>query len=315
MGKRLLALAPILLAILAAPSVLSRYYVNLLTEVAIYAIFAMTIDILAGYSGRTPLGHGALFGIGAYLAAYTVAVSRGPAWAGVLLGIAAAAAASLIFALLAIRTSGVSFLLLTLAQGMVVWGICVRWTSVTGAENGIRGIARPEWVADPTRFYYLAVAVAALAAILLWRFVTSPFGLTLRGIRESESRMRTLGYNVPLHLTIGFIVSGTFAGVAGTLYAFFNTFVSPTNVALATSVKGLLMAIIGGVGTLFGAFVGAAVVILLENFVSMYTDRWPIVLGSIFVFTMIFAREGILGKARLLLARETPRLTRKGDQS
>jgi len=314
-GVRWLVAAAALLAVLAAPSFLSRYYVNLLTEVAIYAIFAMTIDILAGYSGRTPLGHGAIFGIGAYFAAYTVAVAKGPAWAGVLLGIGAAAGVSLLFALLAIRTSGVSFLLLTLAQGMVVWGICVRWTSVTGAENGIRGILRPEWVADPARFFYLAVAVAALAAWALHRFVSSPFGLTLLGIRESESRMRTLGYNVPLHLVLGFVVSGTFAGIAGTLYAFFNTFVSPTNVALATSVKGLLMAIIGGIGTLFGAFAGAAVVILLENFVSMFTDRWPIVLGSIFVLTMIFAREGILGKARLLLARETPRLTQKGDES
>jgi branched-chain amino acid transport system permease protein len=314
MGRRLLAFVLLTVGVLAAPSVLSRYYVNLLTEVAIYAIFAMTIDILAGYSGRTPLGHGALFGVGAYFAAYTVAVSRGPAWVGVLLGIAAAAGVSLLFALLAIRTSGVSFLLLTLAQGMMVWGVCVRWTSVTGAENGIRGIARPEWIADPTRFYYLAVAVAAVAALALWRFVTSPFGLTLQGIRESESRMRTLGYNVPLHLTIGFVVSGTFAGIAGTLYAFFNTFVSPTNVALATSVKGLLMTIIGGVGTLFGAFAGAAVVILMENFVSMFTDRWPIVLGSAFVLTMIFAREGIIGKARLVLARERPRHTRKGEE-
>jgi branched-chain amino acid transport system permease protein len=130
-GTRLLLLSPVVTGVLVAPSVLSRYYVNLLTEVAIYAIFAMTIDILAGYSGRTPLGHGALFGIGAYFAAYTVAVGRGPAWTGVLFGIGAAAAASLLFALLAIRTSGVSFLLLTLAQGMVVWGICVRWTSVS----------------------------------------------------------------------------------------------------------------------------------------------------------------------------------------
>ena len=313
-GRRLAVLAPLPVLILAVPLLVPRYYVNLLTEVAIYAIFAMTIDILAGYAGRTPLGHGALFGIGAYFTGYTVAVRQGSVLEAVLLGLGAACAASLVFALLAIRTSGVSFLLLTLAQGMIVWGVCVRWTSVTGAENGIRGIARPAAVADPTRFYYLAVVIAALAAWAMWRFVSSPFGLTLRGIRDSESRMRTLGYNVPLHLTIGFVVSGTFAGLAGTLYAFFNTFVSPTNVALATSVKGLLMAIIGGVGTLFGSIAGAAVLILLENFVSLFTDRWPMVLGSIFVLTMIFAREGIVGKARLLAARSRPRLTHKGDQ-
>jgi len=265
--------------------------------VAIYAILAMTIDLLAGYAGRTPLGHGALFGVGAYFAGYTVAVRQAGVLEAVLLGIGAAMAVSLLFALLAIRTSGVSFLLLTLAQGMIVWGVCVRWTSVTGAENGIRGIARPPLVADPVRFYYVAVLVAAVSAWALWRVVNSPFG-----------------YNVPLHLTMGFVVSGTFAGLAGTLYAFFNTFVSPTNVALATSVKGLLMAIIGGAGTLFGGFIGAGVVILLENFVSLFTDRWPTVLGLIFVATMLFAREGILGKARLVWAR-SPRFRHKGDQA
>ncbi len=311
--KRLGIAAGVGAIVAAVPLVIPAYYVNLLTEVSIYAILAMTIDLLAGYAGRTPLGHGALFGVGAYFAGYTVAVHEAGVVEAVLLGIAAALAVSLLFALLAIRTSGVSFLLLTLAQGMIVWGVCVRWTSVTGAENGIRGIARPALVADPVRFYYVAVLVAAFAAWALWRVVNSPFGLTLRGIRDSESRMRTLGYNVPLHLTLGFVVSGTFAGLAGTLYAFFNGFVSPTNVALATSVKGLLMAIIGGAGTLFGGFIGAAAVILLENFVSLFTDRWPTVLGLIFIATMLFAREGILGKAQLLWAR-SPRLTHKGDQ-
>ncbi len=302
-------------AIVAAiPLIIPGYYVNLLTEVSIYAILAMTIDLLAGYAGRTPLGHGALFGVGAYFAGYTVAVRQSGVLEAALLGIGAAMAVSVLFAVLAIRTSGVSFLLLTLAQGMIVWGVCVRWTSVTGAENGIRGIARPALIAEPVRFYYVAVLVAAFAAWAMWRVVNSPFGLTLRGIRESESRMRTLGYNVPLHLTMGFVVSGSFAGLAGTLYAFFNGFVSPTNVALATSVKGLLMAIIGGAGTLFGGFIGAGVVILLENFVSLFTDRWPTVLGVIFIATMLFAREGILGKARLVWTR-SPRFTHKGDQA
>jgi branched-chain amino acid transport system permease protein len=142
-----------------------------------------------------------------------------------------------------------------------------------------------------------------ILAWLMWRFVNSPFGLTLKGIRESESRMRTLGYNVPLHLFIGFTVSGFFAGIAGALYAFFNSFVSPSTVALGQSVEGLLMAIIGGAGTLFGAIIGSALLIALENFVSLYTERWQMVLGFMFIVTMIFAPEGILGKARSLLAR------------
>src|SRR6266576_2519958 len=137
----------------------------------------------------------------------------------------------------------------------------------------------------------------------MWRFSRSPFGLTLLGIRDSETRMQSLGYHVPLHLFIAFTVSGFFAGVAGALYAFFNNFVSPTTVSLSQSVEGLLMTIVGGVGTLFGAFVGAAAVIYLENIVSLYTERWPTILGIAFVAIMIFAPEGILGKLQALQRR------------
>jgi branched-chain amino acid transport system permease protein len=219
----------------------------------------------------------------------------------------AATVAAVIFALLAIRTSGVYFLLLTLALGMIVWGMCLRWTSVTGGENGLRGVVAPAWLAHQPAFYFFILIVTALMTWLMWRFARSPFGLTLQGIRESESRMRALGYNVPLHLFIAFTVSGFFAGLAGALYAFFNSFVSPSTVALAQSVEGLLMVIVGGVGTLFGSLVGAAVIIALENLVSFYTERWPMVLGLMFIVTMIFAPEGLLGWGRAVLARRRSR--------
>jgi branched-chain amino acid transport system permease protein len=144
-------------------------------------------------------------------------------------------------------------------------------------------------------FYWAVLAVAAPLSWAMWRFARSPFGLTLRGIRDSETRMRSLGYDVTLHLFIGFTASGFFAGVAGAMYAFFNNFVSPSTVALAQSVEALLMAIVGGIGTLFGAFVGAATIILLQNTVSTYTERWPSVLGLVFIIVMIFAPEGIVG--------------------
>jgi branched-chain amino acid transport system permease protein len=136
----------------------------------------------------------------------------------------------------------------------------------------------------------------------MWRFVNSPFGRTLKGIRESESRMRTLGYDVHLHLFIGFVVSGFFAGVAGTLYGFFNNFVSPTSVGLTTSVTGLLMALIGGAGTLVGGLIGAIIIISLQVFVSEYTERWSMVLGLMFIVIIVFAPEGVIGKLRQLFA-------------
>lgn len=291
----------VILLLVAVPVLLSSYYTSLVTLTLIYALLAMSIDILAGFAGRTPLCHGAIFGGATYAVMFYVTTAGGNPWLGVALGIATALALSLVFALLAVRTSGVYFLLLTLALGMIVWGVCQRWTSITGGENGLRGNVRPEALADPVRFYFFVLVISLTAAMLMWRFVRSPMGLALKGIRESETRMRSLGYNTTQHLILGFLFSGLMAGVSGVLYAFFNSFVSPSTVALAQSVKGLLMVIVGGVGTLFGGVVGAAVIVLLENVASSFTERWSMVLGALFVLTMIFAPEGIVGKARALL--------------
>jgi len=300
-------LALVFAALCAVPFAAPGYKTSLATEMLIFAILAMSIDVLSGYAGRTSLGHGAIFGIAAYVVLYTVTVAGGRPWTGALLGLLAATAAAVVFALLAIRTSGVYFLLITLALGMIVWGICLRWTSVTGGENGLRGSVRPEWIASPAAFYWFVLATTGAMAFGLWRFVHSPFGLTLRGIRESESRMRALGYDVSLHLFVGFVVSGFFAGAAGVLYAFFNSFASPATVSLAQSVEALLMVLVGGVGTLVGSFVGSIAIISLENFVSFHTERWPMVLGLVFIATMIFAPEGLVGRARLVLARHSSR--------
>lgn len=294
----------IVVALLAmVPTLIPGYHTSLVTLTLIYALLAMSVDILAGFAGRTSLCHGAIFGTATYAVMYYVTTAGGNPWVGVALGIATAVAVSLVFALLAVRTTGVYFLLLTLALGMIVWGVCQRWTSVTGGENGLRGNVRPDWLVDPVRFYYFVLLVGLTASFVMWRFVRSPFGLTLKGIRESESRMRSLGYNTAYHLVLGFLFSGLMAGISGVLYAFFNSFVSPSTVALTQSVKGLLMAIIGGVGTLFGGVVGAAIIIMLENVVSSFTERWSMVLGLLFVLTMIFAPEGIVGKIRSLLGR------------
>ena len=303
-GGAALIAAAIVAAAAALPLVLSNYQVGLATEVLIFGILAMSIDILGGFAGRTSLGHGAIFGVSTYVVVYATANAGLPAALAFGFGVLAATLIAAVFALLAVRTSGVYFLLLTLALGMIVWGICLRWTEVTGGENGMRGDVRPAFLLTHTMFYWAVLAGAAIVAFAMWRFVRSPFGLALRGIRDSESRMRSLGYNVPLHLFIGFTVSGFFAGIAGALYAMFNNFVSPATVALAQSVEGVLMMIAGGVGTLFGAFVGAAAIIALENIVSAYTERWQMALGITFILMMIFAPEGIIGKLRAITSRK-----------
>ncbi|WP_127091851.1 branched-chain amino acid ABC transporter permease [Aquabacter cavernae] len=302
-----LGLAAILFGALAfaiVPLFVPTYQVSILTEVLIYAVLAMSVDILAGYAGRTPLCLGAIFGVSTYVTVYWTSTMAGSPYVGMMLGICAATLVAMVFALLAIRTTGVYFILLTLALGMIIWGICLRWTSVTGGENGLRGNVRPVELAAHLPFYYVVFAAVVVITFAMWRFVRSPFGLTLRGIRDSDSRMRSLGYNVSLHMFIAFTVAGIFAGVAGALYAMFNDFVSPSTVALTQSVEGLLMAITGGAGTLFGSFIGALAIIGLENAVSLYTERWQTVMGVAFILIMIFAPEGILGGIRTLLARK-----------
>ena len=304
MTGRAIAVVLVVLAIAAVlPFVLSNYQVGLATEMLIFGILAMSIDILAGFAGRTSLGHGAIFGVSGYVVVYASAQAGLPPAVAFVLGMIAATLVAIVFALLAVRTSGVYFLLLTLALGMIVWGICLRWTQVTGGENGMRGDVRPALLVGHRAFYWAVLVAAPFVSYAMWRFVRSPFGLTLLGIRDSESRMKSLGYNVPLHLFVGFAVSGFFAGIAGALYAMFNNFVSPSTVALAQSVEGVLMMIAGGVGTLFGGFVGAAAIITLENVVSAYTERWQTVLGLTFIVIMIFAPEGIIGTLRAILTR------------
>ncbi|MFC3753322.1 branched-chain amino acid ABC transporter permease [Aquamicrobium ahrensii] len=294
----IIALAIVLVVFGIMPLIGSGYQVSIATEILIFALLAMSIDVLAGYAGRTSLGHGAIFGASTYVVIYWTSAMGGSPLVAIILGVLVAVLVAAVFGFLASRVSGVYFLLLTLALGMIVWGVALRWTSISGGENGLRGVGRPEWLANATVFFYVCLATVVTLSAVIWRFVQSPFGLTLRGIRDSESRMSSLGYGCATHMFIAFTTTGFFAGVAGALYALFNNFVSPSTVQLAQSVEGLLMAILGGIGTLFGAFIGAAAIILLENFVSQYTARWPMVLGFMFIATMIFAPEGVLGAFR-----------------
>lgn len=300
----IIALSIVLVVFGVLPLIATSYQVSVATEILIFALLAMSIDVLAGFAGRTSLGHGAIFGASTYVVIYWTSVMGGSIWLGVLLGILVSTLLAGAFGLLASRVSGVYFLLLTLALGMIVWGVALRWTSISGGENGLRGVGRPAIIADPIVFFYVSLIIVVVLAMIIWRFVQSPFGLTLRGIRDSESRMSSLGYGCATHMFVAFTTTGFFAGIAGALYALFNNFVSPSTVQLSQSVEGLLMAIIGGIGTLFGAFIGAAAIILLENFVSQYTARWPMVLGFMFIATMIFAPEGVLGALRRIFRRD-----------
>ena len=293
----------IVFLLLIAPPFLSSFLLTLLTQALIYAILAMSLDIILGYTGLASLGHAAYFGLGAYsvgILATRYGAGFGTTFpVGVLLAVLIAG----IFGLVALRATGVYFLMITLALGMVVWGLAHRWVTMTQGDNGIAAISRPDlglpWsLAFSIPFYYFALAGFLVAFWILRMIVRSPFGQSLVGIRESESRMRTLGYHVWLHKYIGFVIAGGFGGFAGVLWAYYNGFVSPVDVQLATSVEVLLMVALGGRGTLTGPALGAAIIILLKNLVSVYTHRWLLILGAVYILTIVYAPEGILGAVK-----------------
>jgi branched-chain amino acid transport system permease protein len=272
----------------------------------------MSLDIILGYTGLASLGHAAYFGIGAYSVGI-LTTRYGAAFgitlpAGVLLAVFVAA----IFGTVALRATGVYFLMITLALGMIVWGLAHRWVTMTQGDNGISAISRPDlglpWsLSLSIPFYYFALAGFVIALSVLRVIVRSPFGQTLVGIRESESRMRTLGYHVWLHKYIGFVIAGGFGGFAGVLWAYYNGFVSPVDLQLATSVEVLLMVALGGRGSLIGPALGAGIIVLLKNLVSVYTHRWLLILGAVYILTIVYAPEGILGTIKRRTKEVKPR--------
>lgn len=281
--------------LLIAPHILGPFYLRVVTEILIWGVLAMAINILSGYTGLAPFGQAGIFGISAYIIGFLVVKSGVEAlYITAPAGILGSTIVAAIFGVIAIRTSGLYFLMITLAEGMVVWGLAYRWAAVTGAENGLRGISRPAFLGDFHTYYYALLVVVWLIMYAMYRVVKSPFGLTLQGIREGERRMRALGYNVPLHKFIAFVLAGFFSGIAGVLYVYYNNFVSPASVEFARSAEELLMVILGGAGTFWGPIVGSTVITTVRHQVSLYTDRWLMILGAIYVVTILVAPGGLV---------------------
>jgi len=281
----------------------STYYVNIASQILLYAIFALGINILAGYAGLVSLGHAGLFGIAAYAAAKITTTGHGHVLAvGGALAITLAAAA--VFAVLALRGTGLGFVMITVALGQIVWGVAYRWISITNGDNGIAITARPSplglSLATPRSFYWAVLVVFLVAVAAMAIFVASPFGASVRGTRDQPRRMTALGYNVWMIRFLAFLFSGFWSAVAGLLYVYYNQFVGPQVVALTASAEALLMVIAGGTATLLGPIAGAALVVIIKNVASAYIERWNFLLGAIFVVIVVFMPEGLVpGTARL----------------
>ena len=283
--------------------VANPYYVNIASQILIYAIFALGLNVLVGYAGLVSLGHAGLFGIATYTAAWLVASGAGQL-AGAAAALAMAVAISAVFAVLALRATGIGFLMITLALGQIVWGIAYRWISLTNGDNGINLGARPMplgiSLASAGTFYFFTLVAFLLTVAAMAVFVRSPLGASLRGTRDQSRRMNALGYNVWLIRFLAFLFSGFWTGVAGLLFCYYHQFVSPQVLHLTASAEVLLIVISGGTGTLLGPIAGAALVVAMKTVASAYIERWNLVLGAIFVAIIVFMPEGLVpGSVRL----------------
>jgi len=284
--------------LLVGPPFLSSYWVGLLTQMLIFAILAMSLDTLLGYTGLPSLGHAGFFGVAAYAVAVLSTAYHASFWTCVVGAIIVGTLLSAAFGLLVSHVRDVYFLMITLALGMVLWGLSYRWIPVTGGDNGISGIPRLEAhaglpVTGPIPFYYVTLMIFVVCSVLMALCVNSPFGLTLKGIRESESRLKSLGVNTWLHCYLSYVISGAFASVAGVMWAYYNGFVSPTYLDLTASSELFLMVTLGGPGTLVGPALGAGAIVLLKNVISAYTQRWLFILGIVYIVTILTAPQGL----------------------
>jgi branched-chain amino acid transport system permease protein len=286
--------------LLAAPfsGLFGDYYVNLGSQILIASIWALSLNLLVGYCGLTSLGHAAYLGVAAYLAgALTSLAGMGHLAAGAV-ALAATTVLAALLGLIALRASGLGFLMITLAMGQIFWGIAYRWVNLTGGDNGLTGLTRPApfgvniMRALPFYGFTLAVFLCALGLIAL--LVRSPFGACMRGTRDQPRRMRALGHNVWLVQWISFILAGFWGGVAGLLFVYYHAYISPHVLSLTNSAEALLMVIAGGAGTLLGPILGATLVLVLKNVVSAYVERWLMLLGFVFVVIVIFMPDGLV---------------------
>jgi branched-chain amino acid transport system permease protein len=289
----------VLFLVLALPFALGNYGVALATEILIFAIFAMSLDIVLGYTGLPSFGHAAFFGIGAYTTVILAATYGVSVWIGIPLGILLSIVLATIIGYFSVRSAGIAFLMVTMAASQLLYSVALRWRDVTGGTDGIGGIPTPSLaglsLGSPTTMYGLIAAMFLVSLWLLRRLIASQLGHTFVGIRENEQRMQAIGYPVARYKLLSFVIGGAFAGLAGGLYGTFNGFISTDALHWSMSGDVLVMVVVGGAGTLLGPAIGAAVLLLAKYLISSYVGPWLLVVGLIFIACVLTFREGIYG--------------------
>jgi branched-chain amino acid transport system permease protein len=311
-----LPLALFVLALILPLATDSLYYLQLATEIIIIALLAMSLNILIGHTGLVSLGHAVFLGIGAYVSAIVMRDVYPTVWLGLLAAGAASALVAFVIGIFCIRLQGLYFAMITLAFSQAFYTVAFYWTDVTGGDDGMINIPRPDLVVFGFRysingfaeFYYFTLIIVAALMLVMWRILYSPFGAVLRAIRENPERVEFLGLPVQRYKLLAFILSGTFGGLAGGLFAPFQGFISPELLYWTKSGEIVLMTILGGIHTFLGPAIGAAILIFVRDTVLNYTEYWRIVVGAILIACVLFMPGGVLGfldeKRRRIFSRQ-----------
>ena len=292
--------------LLFAPKLFGIYYANVLVLFGIFSLYAVSYNLLLGFTGLLSFGHALFFGGGAYATAIALTRIEGlPLIPAILIGGLTALILACITSPLLVRVSGTAFAMLTLAFGQLMYVICLKFRDITGGEDGVGGFPIPSLnipgvvsidMTDTTNFYYFAMTIICLCIWVLWFFTKTPFGQLMIGIRDNAKRVDYLGFRVPHTKAVVFLVSGWFAGIAGTIYALLQNLVSTDGVLTAfMSFYPIMMAFVGGIGSFFGPIYGSAILMIMDELITAYTERVELVTGAVFIVVVLYVPMGFAG--------------------
>jgi branched-chain amino acid transport system permease protein len=293
--KRYWWLGLIFIGALILPLVVGEFWVHVAIEILILGLFAVSFNMIFGYMGQLSFGHAAYYGVGAYATGMLMVKASVPLPICLVVSMIAAGICALIFGYFCVRLTGIYFAILTLAFGQLMYYIIFQWYSFTGGDDGLQGVIPPDFLFGAPSYYYFTLLIVTAALIAMWYISKSPFGYTMRAIRDNADRTRFLGINVRRYMLINFVVAAMFAGLAGGLLGPFNRSIAPDLCNWHQSGVPVFMTVIGGPLGFLGPMIGSVIYTFLMAFVTGFTEYWPLVIGLIIIFVVLFVPGGVLG--------------------
>ena len=288
----------IFIAMLFLPLIIGEFWVHVAIEILILGLFAVSFNMIFGYMGQLSFGHAAYFGVGAYATGLLLVKTSVPLPVALAVSMVTAGLFALVIGYFCVRLTGIYFAILTMAFGQMIYYIIFQWYSFTGGDDGLQGIVPPAWLMSAWAYYYFTLFIVVAALIVMWFISESPFGYTMRSIRENADRTRFIGINVRQYMLINFVVAGMFAGLAGGLLGPFNRSIAPDLCNWHQSGVPVFMTVIGGPLGFFGPMIGSVIYTFLFAFVTGFTEYWPLTIGLVIVFVVLFMPGGVLGLAQ-----------------